>query len=382
MKYWLNSLLMILLVSAAAAVGFWFGHETSKSTSEVADATTTQPADEPAAPVASVQTQPLTMGDIRQTLDAYGTIQPVAGAVINIAAPYDARVERVLVTPGSTVEKDAPVAEIGPTAEGQLLFKQAQDALKAADQNLDAVRKRIGEQLATNVELAAAEQARQTAKTQLDSLQQRGEQGNSPVKSPVAGIVTQAIAQPGQVVQAGTVMIVITPPRSLEAILGVEPTVAATLQVGDAVSMRAVHASGEAEPVTGTIRLPGQQIDPQSRLSPVAVSLPADAPLLQGGFVNGEFTVQSAKGLIVPRSAILPDDEDHVLFIVVDGKAVRHVVKLGLSNREQVQVIADDLHEGDAVVVEGNAELEDGIAVEVATPATQPADVPPAAEAK
>jgi hypothetical protein len=40
-------------------------------------------------------------------------------------------------------------------------------------------------------------------------------------------------------------------------------------------------------------------------------------------------------------------------------------VKIGTENPKEIQVIADDLHEGDPVVTVGNYELEDGMAVEI-----------------
>jgi hypothetical protein len=36
-----------------------------------------------------------------------------------------------------------------------------------------------------------------------------------------------------------------------------------------------------------------------------------------------------------------------------------------VENPKEIQVIADDLHEGDPVVTVGNYELEDGMAVEI-----------------
>jgi membrane fusion protein (multidrug efflux system) len=66
----------------------------------------------------------------------------------------------------------------------------------------------------------------------------------------------------------------------------------------------------------------------------------------------------------VPRSAVLPADNKFVLFTVKNGKAVRHEVKVGLTSGDLVEVIADDLTVGDAVVTLGNYELDDGMAIQ------------------
>ena len=69
----------------------------------------------------------------------------------------------------------------------------------------------------------------------------------------------------------------------------------------------------------------------------------------------------------IPRAAALPNESrSYDVFTVANNKAVKHTVKIGVQNPNEVQVIATDLHEGDSVVTVGNYELEDGMAVEVA----------------
>ena len=82
-----------------------------------------------------------------------------------------------------------------------------------------------------------------------------------------------------------------------------------------------------------------------------------------GQSVLGKITVASVQGLIVPRAAVLPEEDKFVLFTVENGHAVKHVVKVGLENREEINVIAPDLQAGKPVVVLGNYELKDKMAV-------------------
>ena len=68
----------------------------------------------------------------------------------------------------------------------------------------------------------------------------------------------------------------------------------------------------------------------------------------------------------MPRSAVLPNESrSYDVFTVADGKAVKHTVKVGRQNPDEVQIISDDLHENDSVVTIGNSELEEGMAVEI-----------------
>jgi len=84
------------------------------------------------------------------------------------------------------------------------------------------------------------------------------------------------------------------------------------------------------------------------------------------GYVRGEIQRTAKDTLVVPRSAVLPNESrGFEVFTVANNHAVKHTVKVGAENPNEMEVIADDLHPGDPVVTVGNYELEDGMAVEV-----------------
>ena len=119
-------------------------------------------------------------------------------------------------------------------------------------------------------------------------------------------------------------------------------------------------ASGDA---TGTVRLVTRRVDPVTRLVLTFVTLPADSPLMLGGFVRGEVMVDQPAGILVPRSAVLPTESGDQLFTVSDGKAVAHTVQVVMQNDTQALLASGEVAAGDAVVVTGNYGLEDGAAV-------------------
>jgi multidrug efflux pump subunit AcrA (membrane-fusion protein) len=156
------------------------------------------------------------------------------------------------------------------------------------------------------------------------------------------------------------------------------------------VKLRATDRSSAAttQPLEGQIRLIGQRVDPATRLANVIVTLPPDAHLMLETYVAGEITRASADdALLVPRDAVLSDESgESVVFTVKDNKAFKHSVRIGLEDDRQTQVIADDLKEGDSVIILGNYALEDGAAVtpharETTTTATTTTSPAGAAEA-
>ena len=383
---WLNHTLIAGLVIATGGIGFWLGRDSRAIAPAGSETASSQPSEvDAAAPVAAVNTQTLVVGTVTRVAEAYGTIQAAPGSSVSLSAPFDAIVQRVLVTPGAAVVADTPVIEIGPTAELKLQFKQAQDAVSAADKVLQQIRQRLTEQLATNADVTTAEQAQQTAATQLASLKQRGIGETRVLPAGVAGLVGQVSAQPGQVVTAGTPLATVESNRTFEALVGLEPVDAVLVKVGSHVTLKDVHAAADAPEVTGTVRLVAAQINPQTRLRDASVTLPPDADLPPGAYVIAQVDTTSADGLVAPRSSVMPDDDAQVLFTVTDGKARRHVVEVQFRGRDTVLVKSDDLHEGDTIVTGGNLELEDSMAVRFepsdADAATRPATAP-AAEGK
>ena len=284
-----------------------------------------------------MQTVPIRRGTIAETATAYGTVQSEPGATSVVSLPFETLVKRVLVTPGQTVAADTPLVEAGPSPDAKLQLQQAQNDLGAADRNLKQVQAKLKAQLATNSELSQAEQAKQVAQTQLDSLKRRGVgEGHSPTAG-VAGVVARIDVQQGAIVTAGTPMVTVSPRDRTEVKLGVEPEDSTFLKVGQAVELRNVHAAG-GEAAAGKIRLIAAQVNPNTRLTDVYVTLPPGSPLVLDAFVSGTFQTRRADGLIVPRKAVLPAGGKMILYTAKDGTASRHEVSVGLENAAEVQI--------------------------------------------
>ncbi len=121
-----------------------------------------------------------------------------------------------------------------------------------------------------------------------------------------------------------------------------------------------------AKPIEGHVRLITQRVDPETRLVDVYVTLPNDTHLMLDAYLRVELKTLAHETLVAPRGAVLPTGDGNVLFTVKDNHAVRHVVQIGIQSGRDTEVIANDLKPGDEVVVRGNYELSDGMAVATA----------------
>jgi multidrug efflux pump subunit AcrA (membrane-fusion protein) len=117
--------------------------------------------------------------------------------------------------------------------------------------------------------------------------------------------------------------------------------------------------------VSGRIRLITRRVNPETRLVDVFVAPSMEGRLLLNEYVEGRIVIAGSDALVVPRASALPEAGQYVLYTVEKDRAVRHVVRLGLENTAEVQVTGDGLQEGQSVVVTGNSELHDGMAVRV-----------------
>nr|MDA8166091.1 efflux RND transporter periplasmic adaptor subunit [Desulfobacteraceae bacterium] len=218
--------------------------------------------------------------------------------------------------------------------------------------------------LATNTQLLQAKQASQQARLQLENLKRQGIDGQRTLQANAAGLVSKVSAQEGAIVAAGNPLMDIVAQDRLEVRLNVEPQDAGRLQPGQPVALTYVDIPA-SKGVVGKVRRISRAVNPATRLVDVFVTLPETSGFLLGEYIQGRITAASSEGFVVPREAVLPEGGHHVLFTVSRKHAVRHVVQIGLENDRETEVTGPELRPGEPVVVLGNYELRDGMAVEV-----------------
>jgi RND family efflux transporter MFP subunit len=295
-------------------------------------------------------------------------------AVLSVA--FESRVKKIFVVAGERLDAEAPVIELEPSPDTKLQMLQARSAVENATSDLEQTRRRFSDHLATNQDLLQSQQNMQLAQLKLDSLQSEGASGSVVLKG--IGLVDKVDVQEGQVVPAGSALVEIAAGRQLQVRLGVEPSDAADIHVGDSVSLQMMRSNAPA--VQGKVRMIAERINPDSRLAEVLISIPPDAALPLDSYVRGQLTIAGVDGFIVPRSAVLPDDEGFSLFTVNQGKAVEHKVAIAAEDDQSAEITGEGLVAGDAVVSLGNLELEDGMSVKSEGASIEPATSQPVSQ--
>jgi len=316
------------------------------------------PAVENREPAVQVTTAAVRRGEVAAAVTGYGTLVPAPGAALTITRPFEVHVATLLVTDGQRVEAGAPLIRFEPSPDTRLRVDVAREASAAAARNLESARHRFALGLATNTDVVTAQQAAKQAATELASLGTRGAGAAGTIDTPRTGVVTVHV-QKGALVPAGQPLVDVVAESAIEAQVGVEIGGAAELHDGDPVRVTAVSRQHVA--VDGSVRSIAREVDTTTRLVPVTVMLSGD--LVLGEYVAASFPVAAHEGLLVPRSAVLPERDLQIVFTVEHGRAKRHVVHVGVETRDEIEIVAPDVHAGDRVITVGNYGCTDGALV-------------------
>jgi RND family efflux transporter MFP subunit len=328
------------------------------------------------APSVAVQVVPVTRKPVSQQVVAYGVVGAAATNAVTVSLPYVARVTRVLVQPGQTVARGAPLFVVQADPNAVITYTQAQSAATLARGELTRTQALYRDGLATQSQLATAQKALDDAQQALSAQSASGiAAGAKNITAPVAGVVSQISAAPGDQIQAGTALAQLVganaaSPANAHAAnvsLGVEATDAATIHAGDRVVLHPLSAAQQSVQAQGQVALVGAAIDPQSQLVDVGANVPlAGTAFLPGTRVRAEIDTQTGTWWDVPRAAVLQDAKGQYVYQVMPGNKAHRVAVTVKVEHGGSYGVDGALDAARGLVVSGNYELEDGMAVRVA----------------
>jgi RND family efflux transporter MFP subunit len=321
----------------------------------------------------AVQTVPMQRGPIAQPVRGYGVVAAAAANLTSVNVAYVARIVQLRVQAGQKVTRGDPLFVVQPDPAAALAATQARSAATLAQGELARTQSLYDQSLATASQLAMAKKALDDASQALAAQIRTGiGSGNTIVKSPIDGVVIQITAGQGDQVAAGAPILQLAASNSRDTLrsnvtLGVEPSDAASIHPGDAVTLHGLSTSLAETAVTGRVVLVGASIDTQTQLLDVGAAVPVNAtPLIPGTKVSADIATRNGVHWIVPRAAVLKDDKHAYIYQLAKGnKAHRIDVAAVIENGDRYGVDGP-LDAALPLIVSGNYELKDGMAVAVA----------------
>ena len=164
------------------------------------------------------------------------------------------------------------------------------------------------------------------------------------IRAPYDGVVTQRNINTGDFIvpaaagAKGQPLYVINQTDPARVFVNVPGADAAWIRDGEPVTLRLQGAGGEV--FQAKVTRNAQVLEPQSRTLRTEIDIPNPAgKLLPGMYVQARIMVQHANVWTVPAAAVVTEGDQTYCFCVLQGKAVRTPLQVGLSGGGLVEVL-------------------------------------------
>jgi multidrug efflux system membrane fusion protein len=332
----------------------------------------------------------VTSGDIDVTLNALGTVTPLA--TVTVKPQVGGQLVRINFTEGETVRAGQVLAEIDPKpyqaaldqANGQLARDQAQLANAQVDlqrYRTLATQNSIAQQQ-VDTQAALVRQLQGVIKTDTANVEAAEINLNyATIKSPITGRVGLRQVDVGNLLTAGqaTGIAVVTQLQPISAVYSVPEDVIGDimgrLREGAKLSSDAYDRAQSKKLAVGTLATVDNQIDTTTGTVKLrALYANTNSELFPNQFVNIKLLVNTLHNqIVVPAAAVQRGTSGAFVFVVnADHTVSMRAVMLGQTQDDRVAVMSG-LMVGDTVVVDGADRLRDGSRVVL------PGEQPPAA---
>ncbi|MGE5318653.1 MAG: efflux RND transporter periplasmic adaptor subunit [Hyphomicrobiaceae bacterium] len=316
-----------------------------------------------AAEVQTVEPAPLTM-----RVEAPGSV--ISEDQVQVASRLMGYIREIKVEEGQSVKAGQLLFVVDPAdIQGQVSqaragLAQAEAAL--ADARLDyerfgalykeeAIPKLQWDKVRLQYQVAEQQVAAARAGLALASGQMR----YASVVAPISGVVTQKMANAGDLAAPGRPVLVIEGLKKLQVRTQVGSDLYARIKTGEKVTV--VHDGDATQaPIEGTIAQIVPAADPASHTHLVKIDLPTGSGLSSGSFVRVGFAVGSREGILVPAAAVAERAGITGVFVVdPQGIARYRMVRTGTTEQGMVEILSG-LNAGDKVVVSAVGQLQNG----------------------
>ncbi len=256
---------------------------------------------------------------------------------------------------------DSTYARYRALLERKSVSPQEFDEAKAKEEMAEAETRRAADTL----KMLAAR--RQQALAQID--QARAEVANARVylsyariASPISGVVVAKQTETGSTAMPGAPLLTIEDGSRYRLEVAVEESRLGKIGMGQQARVR-IDALG-ADDLEGGVSEIAPAADPMSRSYTVKIDLPARQGLRSGLYGVARFTSGRKQAMVVPRKAVVERGQLVGVFVVDDASVARlRLVKTGKSYGENVEVLTG-LSDGERIVVDGVANVKDGVKVQ------------------
>lgn len=308
-----------------------------------------------------VKVQKLEKQDIARTLDYTANLQ--ADEQVYYAPAATGRISKIYVEVGDRIKKGQLLVDMDKTN-----LHQAEVQLKNLETEYNRAKMLNETQSISKQAYDAAVTQYEVAKSNVDFLKE-----NTQMLAPFNGVVTGKYFENGEVYTGGAFggaskpsIIAIEKINPLKAYVNLSEQYFLAVKKGTKVALKSSLFPDRV--FEGTVSIVYPTIDPASRTFTVEVKVPNDDEALRPGMYGTiNFFIGNTATVVAPAIAVLKlqGANDRYVFLNKDGKAKRVAVTLGKRFEDKVELISDEIHEGDELIVVGQGRLVDGSALKI-----------------
>jgi HlyD family secretion protein len=189
--------------------------------------------------------------------------------------------------------------------------------------------------------------------------------GYTRIEAPFDGIVTQRNVNTGDLTQPGAdqpPLFIVARSDIVTIRVNVPEGFAADVNPGDRAEVKLPELKGKI--VDGKVSRISWALDPKTRTIRVEIDIPnPGGKLLPGMYAYANMIVEEHMNVLtIPATAVVNDKDETYCVAIVDGKAARRPIKIGLSDGTLAEVVSG-LTGVEAVVKANAASLTDGLSV-------------------
>lgn len=333
-----------------------------------------------------VEVAPAVKKPVPLTLDALGTVTPLASVAIK--SRLDTEVLAVHFEDGAAVAKgDLLFTLDGRSLEAQIrqaegLLARDRAQLEGAERDLRRYRDLLARNVGTgvNVENATTQVGMLTGTVKADesALQNlRVQHGYTKIYAPISGRISAANAKAGNFVRPAdtAAMATVNQTKPVYVTFGIPQRSLAQIRQAMAAGSARVEASiaGQDAPSIGRLAMIDNAVDAGTGMIPVrAVIDNQDEALWPGALVNVQLILRTEEVVAVPSVAIQSGQSGTFVFVVKDGAAQVQPVTVARTAGGDT-VLGEGLAGGETVVIDGQLLLTHGTKVAPRPPARAPA---------
>ncbi|MBL8332897.1 MAG: efflux RND transporter periplasmic adaptor subunit [Rubrivivax sp.] len=314
--------------------------------------------------------------ELASTLPVSGGLKAVNSAVVK--AKVAAEVKELLVREGDRVAAGQLIGRLDDT-EFQWRLRQAEDQAAAAQAQLEIAERTLANnkalvdqgfisKTALDTSVSSANGARaslQAAKAAAEIA--RKSVRDAELRAPLAGLVSQRLAQPGERVPVDARLLEIVDLSRIELEAAVPPEDVVSLRVGQTAT---VQVDGLPQAVAARVARINPATQSGSRAVMVYLAVDPHPALRHGLFARGQVELERQRALVLPASAVRTEQARPAVLVAAAGRVLRREVQLGARGQvdfgagtEAAQAVVSGLAEGDVVLRGSVGNLPDGTAL-------------------